>query len=33
MKSNVTQKHAEAELTALVNDPAIAPAGALALKA
>jgi len=30
MKSGVTQKRAEAELTALVNDPSIAPAGALA---
>jgi len=30
MKSSVTQEHAEAELTALVNDPSIAPAGALA---
>ena len=33
MKSSVTQKHAEAELTALVNDPSIAPAGALRPKA
>ena len=31
MKSGVTQERAEAELTALVNDPSIAPAGALAL--
>ena len=30
MKSGVTQERAEAELTALVNDPSIAPAGALA---
>src|SRR6267142_5862786 len=30
MKSGVTQQRAEAELTALVNDPSIAPAGALA---
>ena len=30
MKSGVTQERAEAELTALVNDSAIAPAGALA---
>lgn len=30
MRSGVTQKRAEAELTALVNDPSIAPAGALA---
>ena len=30
MKSGVTQQRAEAELTALVNDSAIAPAGALA---
>jgi putative ABC transport system permease protein len=30
MKAGVTQERAEAELTALVNDPAIAPAGALA---
>ena len=29
MKSGVTQERAEAELTALVNDPSIAPAGAL----
>jgi predicted permease len=29
-KAGVTQERAEAELTALVNDPAIAPAGALA---
>ena len=31
MKSGVTQERAEAELTALVNDPSIAPAGALAM--
>jgi putative ABC transport system permease protein len=30
MKSGVTQARAEAELTALVNDPSIAPVGALA---
>ena len=30
MTSGVTQERAEAELTALVNDPSIAPAGALA---
>src|SRR6266498_3259835 len=30
MKSGVTQERAEAELTALVSDPSIAPAGALA---
>src|SRR5262245_11481115 len=30
MQSGVTQERAEAELTALVNDPSIAPAGALA---
>jgi putative ABC transport system permease protein len=30
MKAGVTQQRAEAELTALVNDPSIAPAGALA---
>ena len=30
MKSGVTQERAEAELTALVNDPSIVPAGALA---
>ena len=30
MKPGVTQERAEAELTALVNDPSIAPAGALA---
>jgi predicted permease len=30
MKSGVTEERAEAELTALVNDPSIAPAGALA---
>ncbi|HZD52787.1 MAG TPA: ABC transporter permease, partial [Woeseiaceae bacterium] len=30
MKSGVTRERAEAELTALVNDPSIAPAGALA---
>jgi predicted permease len=30
MKSGVTQERAEAELTALVNDPSIAPGGALA---
>jgi predicted permease len=30
MKAGVTQERAEAELTALVNDPSIAPAGALA---
>ena len=30
MKSGVTQERAEAELTALVNDPSIAPAGAFA---
>ena len=30
MKSGVTQERAEAELTPLVNDPSIAPAGALA---
>lgn len=30
MKAGATQKRAEAELTALVNDPAIAPAGAMA---
>jgi len=30
MKSGVTQQRVEAELTALVNDPSIAPAGALA---
>ncbi len=29
MKSGVTQERAEAELTALVNDPSISPAGAL----
>jgi predicted permease len=29
MKAGVTQERAEAELTALVNDPSIAPAGAL----
>src|SRR5437773_10025387 len=29
MKSGVTQEHAEAELTALVNDSSIVPAGAL----
>ena len=31
MKSGVTQERAEAELTALVNDPSIAPAGALTM--
>jgi putative ABC transport system permease protein len=30
MKAGVTQERAEAELTALMNDPSIAPAGALA---
>ena len=31
MKSGVTQERAEAELTALVNDPSIAPTGALTM--
>ena len=31
MKSGVTRERAEAELTALVNDPSIAPAGALTM--
>src|SRR6185503_11074561 len=30
MKSGVTQERAEAEMTALVNEPSVAPAGALA---
>jgi putative ABC transport system permease protein len=30
MKPGVTREHVEAELTALVNDPSIAPTGALA---